>query len=405
MDPRESFHILAGWLVDGSEGRVRKRALLNVANGLVKSAAAQMDSDLPGANLLDLSHCTIIPGLVDAHVHLCMSGSSDPMLRQEQVRMTYAQAEPVIATHLADHMAHGIMAVRDGGDYAAHALRYKQHMLPDERIPLEVRCSGRGWHAAGRYGRFIGCTPASGERLDEAVRRCEDRVDQLKVIHSGVNSLAEFARPTPPQFPFVELRAAVAEAAGRGLKTMVHANGLVPVQEALDAGCHSVEHGYFMGRENLEKLARSRVAWVPTVIPMASYAGESALSHEEADVARRTVEHQLEQLRTARDLGVNVVLGTDSGSLGVEHGKAVSQELMLLVDAGYSIEEALHCATARGAVLLGMQDRLGRVGPGMPASFVVIDGPPAELLDRLGTPHSVWVQGQMVRCKEEERQE
>jgi imidazolonepropionase-like amidohydrolase len=186
---------------------------------------------------------------------------------------------------------------------------------------------------------------------------------------------------------------------------MVHANGLMPVQEALDAGCHSVEHGYFMGRENLEKLAQSRVAWVPTVIPMASYAGESALSREEADVARRTVEHQLEQLRTARALGVNVVLGTDSGSLGVEHGKAVTQELRLLVDAGYSIEAALECATARGAELLGMRDRLGRMAPGMPASFVVIDGPPAELLDRLGTPHSVWVRGQMVRCKEEERQE
>jgi imidazolonepropionase-like amidohydrolase len=405
MDLQESFHILAGWLVDGSGGPRRHRVLLRIAKGVFTSLDPGVGADLPTTGLLDLSHCTIIPGLVDAHVHLCMSGSADPRVRQQQVRKSLEQARTLIATHLADHVAHGIMAVRDGGDYAAHALRFKESRLPDARWPLEVRCCGQAWHALGRYGRFIGAAPASGERLDEAVRRGEARVDQLKVIHSGVNSLVEFGRPTAPQFPFIELRAAVAEAAVRGLKTMIHANGLLPVQEALDAGCHSVEHGYFMGRKNLEKLAQYQVAWVPTVVPMASYARDMVLSHEEVDVAHRTVEHQLEQLRTAKALGVNVVLGTDSGALGVEHGKAVTQELRLLADAGYSVEEALQCATSRAAALLGIRDRLGLVAPGRPASFVVVEGPPTELFDRLTTPHSVWVRGQMVRCKEEERKE
>jgi len=404
MNGQESLHILAGWLVDGSGGPIQRGVLLTIQNGMVRSLAPQVDSDLPTAGWFHLPQCTIIPALVDGHVHLCMSGSSDPSVRQAQMMMSFEQAQIAIAAHLADNVAHGIMAVRDGGDYAAHALRFKQNLLPDARGSVVLRCAGRGWHAQGRYGRFIGCSPAPGERLPDAVRRCDGAMDHLKVIHSGVNSLAEFGRPTAPQFPLAELRDAVTMAASRGLKTMVHANGVAPVQEALEAGCHSIEHGYFMGRENLERLAQRQICWTPTVFPMAAYARASVLLPQETDVARRTVAHQLEQLRMARELGVTVVLGTDSGSFGVEHGKAVAQELRLFVEAGYPLAAALQCATAHGARLLGLENELGRVAPGMPASFVIIEGPPAGLLDRMMTPHSVWVRGRMLMCGKQERQ-
>jgi imidazolonepropionase-like amidohydrolase len=403
MSTEPLLHLLAGWLVDGSGGPVRRRVLLSIQGGMIGALAFEVDAQRPANNFLELSECTIVPGLVDCHVHLAMSGDRTPRVREQQGRMPFDEARGVIAGHLMEHAAHGVMAVRDGGDHAAHVLAFRERLLPDERFPVALRCAGRAWHARGRYGRFLGRPPAPGETLADSVQRCEDAVDVLKVIQSGVNSLTEFGRPTPSQFPFPELRAAVAMAADRGLKTMVHANGVVPVQEALEAGCHSVEHGYFMGRANLERLARQQIAWVPTVVPMAAYGREPGLTPQQADVARRTVDHQMEQLRMARALGVMVALGTDSGSLGVGHGRAVAEELELFIDAGYPLEAAVQCATAHAARLLGLDGELGRLVPGMPASFVVIEGPPKDFVAGLTTPHSVWNRGRMLEPIRQER--
>ncbi len=395
--------ILTEWLVDGSGGPTRRRVLLTVRDGLLSALDDEVGEEALPSGVVRLSQCTTIPALVDAHVHLCMSGTHDPAIRQAQVNADFPQAQAVIAAHLADHLAHGIMAVRDGGDHAAYALRYKLGVLPNTRSPVLLRCAGRGWHAMDRYGRFIGCAPAAGESLTDAVRHCTDPIDHLKVIHSGVNSLVEFGRSTAPQFALDDLSAAIGTASSRGLKTMVHANGETPVREAISAGCHSIEHGYFMGRDNLETLAQRQIVWVPTVVPMAAYARDAAVSSQEAEVAWRTVEHQLEQLQEARMRGVMVSLGTDSGSYGVCHGAAVAEELSFLIQAGYSLESALQCATAHGARLLGLEDQVGRLAAGMPASFVVINGPPEELLANLTDPHSVWVRGEKLFCRKQER--
>jgi imidazolonepropionase-like amidohydrolase len=187
--------------------------------------------------------------------------------------------------------------------------------------------------------------------------------------------------------------AAIQAARKRGLKAMVHANGGAPVREAVDAGATSIEHGFFMGASNLERMADLQVFWVPTAVTMKAYARELPPGTVEAEIARRTLEHQLEQISLARQLGVPVAVGTDSGSLGVHHGHAVSEEIGLLMEAGYGSEEAVCCATQDASRLLGLRSEMGQIKKGMEGTFIVVEGPPEALAMNLGRPEKVFIRG------------
>ncbi|HBD09910.1 MAG TPA: hypothetical protein DCZ69_16795 [Syntrophobacteraceae bacterium] len=403
MHRDEAFHLLVGWMVDGTGAPYSRRVLLTVSHRMISALETDFTGSLPTQHLVDLRQCTVIPALVDCHVHLSLSGKRDPDLRQRQVAMAFERARSVIRGHLVDHLARGIMAVRDAGDHCGHSLRFRRELVATESLPLVVHCAGRAWHARGRYGKVLGRAPAAGESLVDALRRSDEDVDQLKVIHSGINSLNEFGQATAPQFAFEDLRNAVSLARDRGLPTMVHANGEQPVGEAIAAGCRSIEHGYFMGLANLQAMVENGVTWVPTVNPMAALAGEASISPRQREIAARTVDHQLEQLRQARILGVTVALGTDSGSFGVLHGRAVAEELRLLIEAGFSLESAIQSATTHGARLLGLTEAMGCLAPGFPASFIVVRGSPAELLEQLTTPHSIWVRGEVWNQVKQEK--
>jgi imidazolonepropionase-like amidohydrolase len=342
--------------------------------------------------LLVFSESTILPGLIDCHVHLTMSGTGEKAVRQKQLTYTSGQAFPVIHAHLRQALSCGVVAVRDGGDAAGHTLSCAT-TAPDGPHRVKVKAAGQAWRARGRYGRLIGRPPAEGRSLAECVAADEPMPDHVKIVNSGVNSLKEFGRETKPQFSVAEMDAAVQAARKRGLKTMVHANGSEPVREAVDAGAASIEHGFFMGRSNLERMADLQVFWVPTAITMKACARELPPGAVEAEIARRILEHQLKQISLARQLGVPVAVGTDSGSLGVHHGLAVSGELGLLMEAGYSLEEAVCCATQDASRLLGLRNEMGQIKKGMEGTFIVIEGPPETLMKNLSRPEKVFVKG------------
>jgi imidazolonepropionase-like amidohydrolase len=140
-------------------------------------------------------------------------------------------------------------------------------------------------------------------------------------------------------------------------------------------------------------MADLQIFWVPTAVAMKGYAEELDCSSTESDIARKTLDHQLSQIAQGRELGVPVVIGTDSGSLGVNHGKAFVDEMKLLMDAGFTLEETISCASMEGARLLGLRSSLGQIKKGMPASFVVCKGEPAFLPDSLRFPERVFVMG------------
>jgi imidazolonepropionase-like amidohydrolase len=387
-----------GWLLDGSGAPAQAGAVLTMAADRIIAVRRATEAD--GTVDVDLSACTVLPALVDAHVHLTMSGSGDPRLRRRQLDMDYRQAEAVIARHLSHHLSAGVAAVRDGGDRGGHTLSYKRRSSTG---PVRLAVAGKAWHAPGRYGRLIGRPPEGQGGLGAAVGHCDPHIDHIKIVNSGLNSLKHFGKETAPQFDACEMRAAVAAAVERGLPVMVHANGRRPVAEALAAGCASIEHGFFMGRENLERIAAGRTIWVPTVVTMAAYARHlargktvfGAASEADLDVVRRNRDHQLEQVRLAYQWGVTVAVGTDAGSLGVDHGKAVAEEMRLLSEAGLSLAAVVRSATWNGARLLGLTDR-GRLLPGQRADFIAVAGPPETLLTRVGTPEVVFLEGRQI---------
>jgi len=338
--------------------------------------------------------CTILPGLIDCHVHLSMSGKIDQNLRFRQLLNDFAQNSPLICERIEKSLASGIMALRDGGDIGGHTLTYIRQNDPSG---VRVKCAGKGWRAPGRYGKIIGRIPESGSTLAESIRANRDVIDHIKIINSGINSLNEFGRETLPQFSRDELEAAFKDARDLGLKTMVHANGKLPVQFGVEAGCDSIEHGFFMGEDNMKRMADRQVFWVPTAFTMKAMRRHMPAGSVQSVAASRMLEDQLEQMGRARELGVRLAAGTDAGSFGVRHGIALAEELKLMIEAGFSVEEAICCATSQGARLLGLDHELGLLGRGMPANFIIADGPPSSLPDSLGEVKVVCVNGKKIK--------
>lgn len=386
------FAIKAGWVADGSGNAIRKDMVIEIEGDGIRSCrpAREWGRRRPD---LDLGDCLVMPGLIDCHVHLFMSGKADPGLRQWQLGAPYGSMAEVLAGHLDQHLASGVAAIRDGGDYGAHALRFKQEEMPGGRWPLAVHVAGRAWRKTGRYGKLIGRPPGNGHDLAQAIAASTERADHIKIVNSGLNSLKTYGKQTAPQFSTGELRGAVKAAEALDQKVMVHVNGAGPVQRTIAAGCHSIEHGFFMGTENFKRLADAATFWVPTAVTMAGYARHAPPGSIEADVVRRNLDHQLDQMRQARELGVKVAVGTDAGTIGVHHGRAVREEIELMLTVGFTIPEAVRCATRNGALLMGL-NRTGKIAPGFRATLLALPGGPEAFPQNLSAPVLFMIDGQ-----------
>jgi imidazolonepropionase-like amidohydrolase len=389
-------YLFCGSLIDGSGGPVRERVLLCIRNGLISAVEDVSDNAVFPFGAVDFSDCTIIPGLVDSHVHLFMSGTSDRSIRENQLKYSFNEARSIIAGHLDSHIRHGIVALRDGGDYGGHSLRYKHEVMPIVQKKIIMCCAGHAWHAPGRYGRLIGRPTTQGISLSESIVKGRERPDHIKIVNSGINSLAVFGRETAPQFTRAELTEAVKAGEKFGLKFMVHANGRLPVEISILAGCHSIEHGFFMHEDNLRLLADRQIYWVPTAGTMKAYSEHIEKGSREAVIAARNLDHQLGQMSFARKLGVPMAIGTDCGSLGVHHGPAFSEEVKLFIEAGFTLSEVIRCAALNGARLLGIDHEIGELKAGMPATLIALKGAPSELPKALKNPLEVYYKGNRI---------
>lgn len=397
---KATVQLRIGWLFDGCSDSGHKDMLLTITGDRF-TAVEQYHPNLVISKdrFQDLSACMIVPPLIDCHVHLCMSGTIDQKIRQAQLTAGYEDLLPVIDRHVYHLFSHGVLAVRDGGDRGDYVHRYLAEQPGNPEMVIET--PGRGFHRRERYGRLIGRavspeeTPAGNYEKD-----CGPSPARwVKVINSGLNSLKDYARETAPQFSVAELSELVRAAQRHGRKVMVHANGDEPVRRAIEAGCHSIEHGFFMGGDNLKRMADAGVFWVPTLYTMKAYRNNLAFVSASADaqVLDATIGQQLEQLALARELGVRVAVGSDSGSLGVLHGESLVEEIKLYRQVGFSMGEVMRCVSANGAELLGLAD-FGRISTGTKASFLIARGVPGQLPRKLSYLESVWVDGAPSRA-------
>ncbi len=388
-------YIRAGWFIDGSGGPILRDVLLTISNeGVIANIEHYSENLGEDLNLTaDFSFGVIMPPFLDSHVHLAMSGTMDKKTRENQLVAGCDELDPYIETHLEQLFNHGVLTVRDGGDRGDCVHKFLQRKTHDD-LQVSVTTPGRAWHRKGRYGSLIGRCPDNGETLAEAYLRDKGHSPFIKLVNSGLNSLKNYGKETEPQFSSKEIEMFVREAEKDGRKVMVHANGRLPVRAAVEAGCHSIEHGFFIGRENLELMAEKGCFWVPTACTMKAYA--EILEHEGnrngEEVARKNLQHQLSQLRMAREIGVKVVIGTDAGSPGVLHGEGVFEEMKLFAKAGYPLEEIVQSATSLGAELLGLPDT-GLLQQGRTADFLVTRGTPAQLPRKFSYLENIYRKG------------
>ena len=389
----EKSYIRAGWLIDGSGGPVQNDVLLEIDKGHFTTIKPVAESPQPDpARVTDLSHCTIFPPLVDSHVHLFMSSTTDRQTRERQLVADCEELEPAIARHLHYLFSHGVLAARDGGDRGGCAEAFSRS--PEMHPGIILKVAGRAYHRQGRYGGLIGRAVPPEKSLVESYLENDREGDLVKVVNSGLNSLHIFAKETEPQFSQQELEELVEAAGQKGQKVMVHANGREPVRRAIAAGCHSIEHGFFMGEENIRLMAERGTYWVPTVFTMKAFGLNIEANRTTADVKviQKNVEHQLAQLRLARECGVKVALGTDAGSLGVLHGESMVEEMKLYKKAGYSLAQMFHSATVVGAEMLGI-DGLSGIHDGGRATFLVSRGAPSQLPRKILYLEAIYIDG------------
>jgi imidazolonepropionase-like amidohydrolase len=371
----DSYCILAGTLIDGSGSPFKTNVFVTVSEGIVTKISHEIE---PGVSYYDLSDHTLMPTLVDSHIHLCLSGTMDAARRSLQLKASYEELLPSMGERLRKYSALGITGLRDGGDYGGYSMRFARGHAGMWEGSIEIKSAGRGWHAEGRYGKLLGRSPGPGLSLADAILESEEPCDHVKIVNSGVVYLKEFGTYGGPQFGREDLKAAVYASHRMGLKVMVHANGPKAVSDAVWAGCDTVEHGFFMGKECMEMMAEKGVFWIPTVCAMEALALAFPQGSVERKVALMCLEHQLDQVAVASEKGVPIALGTDSGSIGVNHGTSLGSEIRLFMKAGIAPQTIIALAARNGCRILGTG--AGEVREGLRASILAIRGKPSDAL-------------------------
>lgn len=228
----------------------------------------------------------------------------------------------------------GIRYFRDGGDaYGVSALG--REIAPEYGI--EVVTPVFAIHKRGYYGSIVGKSyddiASFRERIAELKKA---KGDFVKLMLSGIITFRSWGDLSCEGLDPDEIKELVDIAHSEGYSVMVHVNGADTVRAAVMAGADSIEHGYFVDRETIEIMAEKQTLWVPTLAAVEAFIGRQGTDR---DVAEKTLDEQLALLAKAREMGVPVASGSDSGAVGVPHGKGSMREYELISRAGFTDAE------------------------------------------------------------------
>jgi imidazolonepropionase-like amidohydrolase len=367
-------------LIDG-RGGVHERATVLIEDARIVALGDTGKLSVPrGARRLDLGGMTLLPGLIDCHIHLCLGAEPDVVraVREESPGLTLLKASRFARQTLEA----GFTTVRDLGfrDHAIFALKHaiESHLLPGPRI----LAAGLAVCMTGGHARFIGREADGPAEVIAAVReQLAAGADLVKFIASG-GVLTPGTSPDCAQFTPEELAAGMEEARRAGRRVAAHAHGADGMKQAVRAGAHSIEHATLMDDEAASLMRERGVFMVPTLSALATTA-ECGLQCgiPDAVVKARSLRARHEaSFKKAHRSGIPIALGTDAGTPFNYHGDN-AQELERMVALGMSPMEAILSATSGAAALLGLAQTLGTIEPGKLADLVVVQGNP---LKRIG---------------------
>lgn len=334
----------------------------------------------------------LLPGLVDAHVHLFLDGApTEQAVRSAHLKQPLEQLVEAARTSARQSLALGITQVRDAGDRHGINNRVRAEAESPNSDLARVRSTGLGIKRAKRYGAFMATDVDDAQSIRDSIQSLSIANDEIKLILTGIIDFDAGAVTDEPQFTLDEARVVVDAARSHGRATMVHCSGPKGLAIAAAAGVGSIEHGFFMSRDTLALMAENQVAWTPTFCPVHfQWAQPQAVGWKPETVGnlRRILDEHAQHLLIARELGVPLLLGTDAGSMGVEHGHAVFDEIDRYLEAGLSLQDTLRAATAANRRHFGQAHTTLRPGAAWDAVLLARD--PFEHIQALRQVVKVW---------------
>jgi len=343
------------------------------------------DGRLP---MLDLPGCTLLPGLVDVHVHLVASGEPDlaaGIPDSEAARTVSAVA------NARRQLEAGVTLVRDLGAPGAEAIAVGRAVEAGEVPGPLVVASGPAVTMTGGHIPYLGRVTDGVDAMRQAVREnAAMGAGCIKVVATG-GVLTKGIDPREAAYTRAELDALVEEAHRLGLRVAAHAIGEGGVVAALRAGVDSVEHGMFLDEAAIDAFLATGARYTPTFsAPHGILAGPSVPGWIK-DRARPAAEAQATSFRAAVKAGVKVVAGTDAGTPDNPHG-GVATEVAFMVEHGLDPLAAVRAATGEAADLLGVPDR-GRLREGGRADVLAVHGDPVTDIRALSRVAAVFQDG------------
>lgn len=379
-------------LVDGSNSRPLLGPTVLV-DGRRILAVERSRCEVPeDTTVVDLPGCTLVPGLIDTHVHLAFDGGADPIAalagRDDDAALA-AMAEAA-----AQQLRAGVTTVRDLGDRGYLALRLREGAGAGAEL-VTIVAAGPPLTTPGGHCHFLGGTAAGEAAVRAAVAEHAERgVDVIKVMASG-GFLTPGSSVELPQYEPAELRTIVDEAHRHGLPVTAHAHSTAAIATVVDAGVDGIEHCSFLAANGVdapqhlvERIAQHRIVVGTTLGLLPGSAPPPAVA--------RHLDAMFAALARLHQAGAAMVAGTDAGIGPPKPHGVLPHAARQLADLGLTRDQVLRALTVEAARVCGLGDRKGRVAPGYDADLLAVEGDPLDDLGALQRVAGVWKHGRAV---------
>lgn len=333
--------------------------------------------------VIDAKGKALLPGLINAHVHLAQNGSAAPASQDLNVAEGYEALQA--AKNALDTLKSGTTTVRDLGARTQAIIHLSEAISKGWLKGPRVISYGRCLTMTGGHGQFLGREADGVEGLRVAARQ------ELKAGAKGIKLMATGGVLTPgtqlnsSQLTIEEMAAAVNEAHHSGKLAAAHAIGTQGIKNALLAGMDSIEHGSYLDEECIELMISKGSYLVPTLTAyhkVITHGRKAGIPEHSVKKAESAWESCLKSVAMARAAGVKIVVGTDAGTPFNLH-TGVALEVCLLVEAGLTPMEAITAATLDAARLLQADDELGSIEMGKNADLLLVKGNPLQEIKAL----------------------
>jgi imidazolonepropionase-like amidohydrolase len=381
--------IRAGVLIDGESSSTRRNQVIIIRGDRIAEVADAAKASIPaGAEVIDLSQFTVLPGLIDAHTHIFLQGE-DPAeggydIQLLKYPLAYRAARATVSARRA--LEQGFTTLRDmeteGAGYGDVGIKQaiEEGRIPGPRLFVVTRAiSTTGGYPLEGYAPEIE-VPKGVQIIDgpvEARKAAREQLDHgadwIKVYmthRSWVGKNGELA--SQPTLTLEEIRAIVDETHGWGKKVACHAYSGEGLQRALDGGCDSIEHGLELTDAQVAQMVKQGT-WLCATLSV-YYVDWAPADTPQGQRDRKRVSAHEVSFRKALKAGVKIAFGTDMG--GIPWTEPIAQEFPRMVEFGMSPMQAIQSATTRAAELLDMKGKLGVIAPGAYADIVAVSGDP-----------------------------